>query len=430
MKSLFKSIIVSILTFEANLLLRLAKPKIIAVTGSVGKTSTKDAVYHAIKNTISARKSEKSYNSDIGVPLSILGLDNAWQNPILWIKNIGNGFLHALFPFHYPKVLVLEMGVDRPGDMKRLTSWIKPDIVVLTRLPDVPVHVEYFSSPEQVAAEKLILVDALADDGVLVYNNDDEKVRQAALNIRQKAIGYSRYSQSDYTVSEDKIIYENGLPKGVRFNISHNSGEAEFSLTGAVGVSNLYNFAAAAAVAGQLDVELKDTAVEMSTFVPPPGRLRLIPGLKSTVIIDDTYNSSPVALESALSTLKEISGFNRKIAVLGDMLELGRYSTEAHEKAGEQATECSDVLITVGVRARSMAAGALASGMSEKNILQYDDAVRAGKELQNFIQPGDLILIKGSQGLRMERIVLEIMNEPEKADSLLVRQSKAWQDIS
>ncbi len=430
MKSFFKSIVVSILTFEAHLLLRLAKPKIIAVTGSVGKTSTKDAVYHAIKNTTSARKSEKSYNSDIGVPLSILGLDNAWQNPILWIKNIGNGLLHALFPFHYPKVLVLEMGVDRPGDMKRLTSWIKPDIVVLTRLPDVPVHVEYFSSPEEVVAEKLILVDALATDGVLVYNNDDEKVRQAALNIRQKSIGYSRYSPSDYTVSEDKIVYENGQPKGVKFNISHNSMEAEFSLDGAVGVSSLYNFAAAAAVAGQLGEEIENTAIEMKTFVPPPGRLRLIQGIKDTVIIDDTYNSSPVAQESALSTLKEINGFNRKIAVLGDMLELGRYSTEAHEKVGQQAAECSDILITVGVRARNIAVGALASGMSEKNILQYDDAVRAGKELQNFIQPGDLILIKGSQGLRMERIVLEIMSEPEKAEDLLVRQSKAWQEIS
>lgn len=430
MKTIFKSAIVSILTFEANLLLRLAKPKIIAVTGSVGKTSTKDAVYHAIKNTTSARKSEKSYNSDIGVPLSILGLDNAWQNPILWIKNIGNGLLHALFPFHYPKVLVLEMGVDRPGDMKRLTSWIKPDIVVLTRLPDVPVHVEYFSSPEQVAAEKLILVEALADDGVLIYNNDDEKVRQAALDIRQKAIGYSRYSESDYTVSEDKIIYENGLPKGVKFNISHNSEKAEFSLTGAVGVSSLYNFAAAAAVAGVMGAQLKDTAAEMNNFVPPPGRLRLIPGLKNTVIIDDTYNSSPVALESALSTLKEMSGFNRKISVIGDMLELGRYSTEAHERVGQQAAECSDVLITVGVRARNIAASALSNGMSEKNILQYDEAVSAGKELQNFIQPGDLILIKGSQGLRMERIVLEIMSEPEKAPDLLVRQSKAWQEIS
>ena len=430
MKTIFKSAIVSILTFEANLLLRLAKPKIIAVTGSVGKTSTKDAVYHAIKNISSARKSEKSYNSEIGVPLSILGLDNAWQNPILWIKNIGNGLMHALFPFHYPKVLVLEMGVDRPGDMKRLTSWIKPDIVVLTRLPDVPVHVEYFSSPLEVVAEKLILVEALATDGVLIYNNDDEKVRQAALDIRQKAVGYSRYSMSDYTVSEDKIIYEKGLPKGVKFTISHNSEEAEFSLNGAVGVSSLYNFAAAAAVAGELGAELQDTAAEMKNFVPPPGRLRLIPGLKNTVIIDDTYNSSPVALESALSTLKEVSGFNRKIAVIGDMLELGRYSTEAHERAGQQAAECSDVLITVGVRSRTVAASALASGMSEKNILQYDDAVIAGKELQNFIQPGDLILIKGSQGLRMERIVLEIMNEPEKAPDLLVRQSKAWQEIS
>ncbi|MEX2341035.1 MAG: UDP-N-acetylmuramoyl-tripeptide--D-alanyl-D-alanine ligase [Candidatus Paceibacterota bacterium] len=430
MKNIFKTVVVTILTAEARLLLKRARPRIIAITGSVGKTSTKDAVYHAIKNTISARKSEKSYNSEIGVPLSILGLDNAWQNPFLWLRNIASGFLHALLPFHYPKVLVLEMGVDRPGDMKRLTSWIKPDIVILTRLPDVPVHVEYFSSPEEVAAEKLTLVAALAPDGILIYNHDDEKVRQAALNIHQKSVGYSRYSPSDYTVSEDKIIYENGLPKGVEFTISHSDQSAKFSLSGAVGVSNLYNFAAAAAAAGELGVGLEAAAAEMANFVPPPGRLRLVPGIKNTLIIDDTYNSSPVAVLSALSTLNEINGFNRKIAVLGDMLELGRFSTEAHEQVGAQAAECSDVLITVGVRARQIASGALNSGMSEKNILQYDETARAGKGLQNLIQPGDLILIKGSQGLRMERIVLEVMNEPEKAGELLVRQSKAWQEIS
>lgn len=430
MKNAMKSVVVSILTFEASLLLKRAKPKIVAVTGNVGKTSTKDAVYHVLKGKVRSRKSEKSYNSEIGVPLSVLGLENAWSNPWLWIKNIVDGFFIALFPGKYPEVLILEMGVDRPGDMKRLTSWLKPDVVVLTRLPDVPVHVEYFDSPEAVVAEKLILVDALKNDGVLVYNLDDEKVRQAAGEIRHRGISYARYSEADFKVSQDEVVYENGQPKGLAFKITSAKGEGDFYLEGAVGTAHLYNFAAAAAVGDIFEIEVSEAAAALRDFIPPPGRMRLIEGVKDTMIIDDTYNSSPVAVERALSSLLEIKGFSRKIAVLGDMLELGRYSIEEHKRVGRQAAECADVLITVGVRARSIAEGALEAGMSEKNIIQYEESGIAAKEIEVMIKPGDLILIKGSQGRRMERIVEEIMKEPEAAEKLLVRQSQAWKGIS
>ena len=141
MKEIFKKFVVAALTFEAQVLLKRTRPKIVAITGSVGKTSTKDAVYAVLKEHVHARKSEKSFNSDIGVALTVLGLSNGWNNPFLWVKNIFDGALHALFQSNYPKVLILEMGVDRKGDMKRLTQWIKPDVVVVTRLPDVPVHV-------------------------------------------------------------------------------------------------------------------------------------------------------------------------------------------------------------------------------------------------------------------------------------------------
>ncbi len=426
MKRLLKPLVVTILTAEARLLLKRAKPRIVAITGSVGKTSTKDAVYHAIKGKVRARKSEKSYNSDIGVPLSVLGLDNAWQNPVLWLKNIVDGLLLALFPGNYPEVLVLEMGVDRPGDMKKLASWVKPDMVVLTRLPEVPVHVEYFGSPEDVIAEKLALVEALAADGVLIYNHDDEKILEATKSVRQRAIGYGRYSPSDFMVTGDEVIYDHGAPKGMSFKIKHGAETADFSLLGAVGIGHAYNFAAATAVAGFFGLSLKDAATALADFVPPPGRMRLIPGIKDTVIIDDTYNASPTALDRALSTLFEIKGFNRKVAVLGDMLELGRYSIDEHERAGAQAAECSQLLVTVGVRSRGIAEGALSMGMSEKNILQYDDSKSAARELQNIIKPGDLILIKGSQGMRMEKLVEEIMAEPARANELLVRQSQAW----
>ncbi len=429
MKTFFKSVVVNILTAEAKYLLKRTQPKIIAITGSVGKTTTKDAVFHAIKDSVSARKSEKSYNSDIGVALTILGLDNAWQNPILWLKNIIEGLFLVLFPGKYPEVLVLEMGVDRPGDMARLTSWIKPDAVILTRLPDVPVHVEYFASPDDVIKEKVTLVEALATEGVFIYNNDDEKVCQVAGTVRQKSYSFSRYSSADFMATADKIVYANGIPTGTSFTITHNEDSADFYLEGVVGVGHIYNFAAACAVAHLLEIPLSKVAEKLTDFTPAPGRMRVIEGIKNTVIIDDTYNSSPTALDRALSTMHEMTGFQRKIAVIGDMLELGRFSVKEHEEAGEQVAECADILVTVGVRSQRVADGALKAGMSEKNIIQYDESERAGRELQNFIQPGDLLLIKGSQGMRMEKIVLDIMREPENAEKLLVRQSRAWQDI-
>lgn len=429
MKHFLKSLVVSVLTWEAKLLLSRTKPKIIAITGSVGKTSTKDAIFEAIKGKVRARKSEKSQNSEIGVPLSVLGLHNAWSNPFLWAKNIFDGFLLALFPGRYPDVLVLEMGVDHPGDMKRLTAWIKPDVVVLTRLPDVPVHVEAFDSPEAVTAEKLELLNALKTDGVLVFNNDDEQVRDTAATVRQQAIGYSRYSPAQFHAEADEVIYKNSFPSGLRFRVEHINDSAEFQLDGAIGVQHCYNFAAASAVASIFDVSLKEVAGALKGFVPPPGRMRVIRGLKDTVIIDDTYNSSPTAAERALSSLYELQGFKRKIAVLGDMLELGQFSTSAHERVGEQVADGADVLVTVGIRARGIAEGALEHGFNEAHVFQYDDSVTAGRELQTFIQPGDVLLIKGSQSIRCERIVLDIMAEPQKSAELLVRQDSAWQSI-
>lgn len=427
MKRLLKSLVVALLTLEARLLLKRTKPTIIAVTGSVGKTSTKDAIYHALKGKVRARKSEKSYNSEIGVPLSVLGLGNAWSHPLLWLRNIIDGLFTALLPGSYPEVLVLEMGVDRPGDMRRLSAWVKPQIVVLTRLPDVPVHVEYFASPEAVIAEKLALVEALSSDGALVYNHDDENARRIAGSIPNRAIGYGRYSEAEFAARGDEVIYEDGRPQGLAFSIASPKGEADFSLRGAVGAGHLYHFAAAAAIGDLFGMSVAEVASALQDFAPPPGRMRLVDGLKDTVIIDDTYNSSPVALERALATLKELKGFTRKVAVLGDMLELGRFSISEHERCGALAADCADLLITVGVRSRRLAAGALAAGLSEKHILQYDDREAAGRELQTLIRPGDLILIKGSQSMRMERLVEEIMLRPEAAPELLVRQSLAWQ---
>lgn len=430
MKNLFKKIIVAIITFEAKMLLKRVRPQIIAVTGSVGKTSIKDTIYAVLEHKIHVRKSDKSFNSEFGVPLTILGLNTGWSNPIKWIKNIVDGFIVAMHPGDYPKLLILEMGVDRPGDMDKLTSWIKPDIVVLTRLPDVPVHVEYFDSPEAVAKEKIKLVHALKADGVFVYNNDDVRVAEVAKELFQKSIGYSRYSLSPYTASADKIVYENGRAAGFEFMLTHLDTAVLMRVNGSLGVQHAYNYAAASAVASIFDIGVKEVSDILRNFVPPPGRMRLIPGLKDTLLIDDTYNSSPTASEQSLATLGELRGVKRRIAVLGDMMELGQFSVREHERIGKLVAEHADVLVTMGVRARGFSKGAIEAGMSPENIFEYDDAARAGQEMQTFVQPGDVLLVKGSQSIRAERFVEELMAEPLKVEELLVRQGKAWKSIA
>ena len=426
MKQVFKKIVVAVLTFEAKVLLRRTKPFIIAITGSVGKTTTKDAIFTVLKNHKKTRKSQKSFNSEIGVPLSILGLPNAWGNPFLWLKNFFDGFIIAFFSRNYPEVLVLECGVDRPGDMAVLTKWLSPDIVVMTRLPDVPVHVEFFGTPEAVVAEKMELLKALKPNGVFIYNHDDVKLKDAVKEVRQSAVGFSRYLPTHFTASSDAIVYHNDEPVGSTFTLTHLQESVLIKVMGSIGMQNAYTFAAAAAVASQFDISLPQVAQSLLEHQSPPGRMRMIPGIKGTLIIDDTYNSSPVAVEAALTSLSEIRGAKRKIAVIGDMLELGQFSSRAHEKVGEQVPSCADVLFTLGVRARKIAETAVEFGLHEKNVFQHDDVVRAGRELQAFIKPGDVVLIKASQGIRAEKIVEEIMAHPEMASSLLVRQDSSW----
>ena len=428
MKQISKKIVVAILTWEARLLLRRTRPTIVAVTGSVGKTGTKDAIYTALRHTYRVRKSEKSYNSEIGIPLTILGLKNGWSNPFAWLRILLAGAFIASTTRSYPEIVVLEAGVDTPGDMERLTQWLRPDVVVLTRLPDVPVHVEYFSSPAAVIAEKMRLVYALSTNGVLVYNHDDVLITEQLPTVRHTQIGYGRYSDTQYRIEKDQTVYHDDVPTGVSFTLRDAADEqTAVTVSGSIGMQNVYIYAAAIAVAGHFNIPAAEAAKHLYTHLPPPGRMRVLPGIKGSVIIDDTYNSSPVAAESALQTLGELKYSKRKIAVLGDMLELGQYSIEQHQRIGTIVPRVADILITIGVRSRETAMKALEHGMSESAILQYDDVSRAGRELQTLLQPGDTVLVKGSQAIRAEQVVQEVMHNPEQTEELLVRQSRAWQ---
>jgi UDP-N-acetylmuramoyl-tripeptide--D-alanyl-D-alanine ligase len=430
MKNILKKIVSTIIQLEARAILKKYQPKIIAITGSVGKTSTKDAIYAVIAKSFYARKSDKSFNSDIGIPLTILGCNNAWTNLFKWLENIWTGFTLIIFNKKYPAWLVLEVGADRPGDIKKVSAWLKPNIVVVTKFADVPVHIEYFKSKAEVIAEKGNLVDALRHDGTLVLNSDDSDVFAFKNKFSNKIISYGMMGDAEVRASNYSVYYseKTGEPYGINFKVEYMGNCLPVKIIGTLGANNIYASLAAISVGLALGLNLVESTENLLKYIPPRGRMNLLRGISESTIIDDTYNSSPVATTSALNTLKDlkiVSG--RKIAILGDMMELGKYTVESHEKAGELASQACDILITVGLRSRALAEKAIDMGMSEKNVLQFDNSLEAGKYIKNLIQPGDIVLVKGSQSTRMEKVVKEIMLEIDRASELLVRQDEEWQ---
>lgn len=429
MHSFFRKIVVVILTTQAKFLLSRKHPKIIAVTGSAGKTSTKDAIFCVLsENGRFVRKSVKSYNSELGVPLTVLGLESGWGSPWRWGLNIIKGCIAILSREPYPDWLVVEVGADRPGDIRSIASWLKPDVAVITSIPDIPVHVEYFQSPEDLANEKKGLAEHMAHDGILIINGDDTYTQQIYEEFRSVATSFGFAGHNAFVAADAGIQYQDKRPVGMHFYSEHSGARIEVSTFGALGKPRIYSALAALAVAEVAGVAQEAAAEALSKWEPPPGRMRLLEGIRGSLIIDDTYNSSPAAVMSALDTLKELKGFKKKIALLGDMLELGRFSTDAHKQAGEHAKKCVEMLISVGFRAKAMTEAALDIGMPETKLRQYEqgEAVRAAKELEPEIDAQTVILIKGSQGMRMEKSVFELMAEPMRARELLVRMDRDW----
>src|SRR3989339_240599 len=423
MKSTFKKIIVFIIQLEAKIVLKKYKPKIVAITGSVGKTTAKDAIFTVLSSAFFVRKSEKSFNSEIGVPLSILGCPNGGNNIFIWLKNIFEGLALILFKNHYPKWLVLEVGADHPNDIEDIAKWLKPDIAVITRFAEIPVHVEYFDSPDAVIQEKKKLVRYLKEDGYIILNYDDKDVLKIKEENDQKTITYGlENDEADIWGSNNQFSYKEGKVTGMVFKANSKGTSVPVNMTGVIGVQHIYPALAAIAVGISQGLNLVSMSQALSEdHLAQPGRMNLIEGIKNSIIIDDSYNSSPLAVEWALKMLGEVEA-ERKIAVLGDMMELGEYATEEHKKAGKIVAGICDILLVVGLRAKDIAEGAHKSGMNKKNIFEFDDSQKAGAFLQNLIKEKDLILVKGSRwATRMEFVVEEVMAHPEKADELLVR---------
>jgi len=345
-------------------------PTVIAITGSNGKTTTKEMVAEILKRKVKVVKAPNSYNNDIGVPLTILQL------------------------IQDTRTLILEMEMNELGGTKRLCDIAQPQVGVITNVGDT--HLEFLQSRDGVAKEKSELLEAIALYGTAILNADDPMVMQIGNKFRYKekvTFGFNKKNN----IYADNITNKNEL--GTEFRLC---GKYHVTLN-IPGVYNIYNALAAITIARVLDFDFKDIINSLETFRLTTMRMEQL-NINGIDIINDAYNANPQSMMASLVTFSGFTCKGRKIAILGDMLELGKKSPELHKNIGRKIPDGINILITVGEQATFIAEEAKKINKLDL-ILQYPNPQEAANKLIDIIKIGDKILIKGSRAVKMEEII-------------------------
>jgi len=426
---MFKFILQKFVAGLARKVLQARRPEIIGITGSVGKTSTKEAIARVLAKHFSVRETYKNYNNEIGLPLTVLGLKSPGKSLPGWFKVYQiSKKLTTDKNTVYPDCLVLEMGVDRPRDMDYLLTIIKPTRAVITKLGQA--HLEFFKSLEELHEEKIKLARAIPEDGWIIYNYDDERLREIIKSLPQQSVGYGFSLKAEVSaeyVSGTEDIHNNN-EVGVSFKMKINGSTIPVFLPNCIGRPAVYSALAAAAVGFSYGLNGLQISEALREVKQPAGRLNLIAGKNNTLIIDDTYNSSPDSVFEGLNALKDIPAESKKRiwVVLGDMRELGALSKKGHEDVGSAAAEVANIVVAVGQSGKIIYEAAKRAGLKE--VYLFTSSVEAANFIDTQIQDNDLLFIKGSQAVRMEKIVKRLMKDPDRASELLVRQGEEWKD--
>ncbi|MHB0856907.1 MAG: alanine racemase [Anaerolineae bacterium] len=370
--------------------------EVIGITGSTGKTSTKEAVASVLATRYAVFRNPGNYNGRFGLPIALGLLTEA----------------HRL--------AVLEMACDSLDEIRDLANLTKPRVGVVTQVSHS--HMQYLGSLDDIAREKGRLVESLPAKGVAVLNHDDERVRRMAGHAPQNVLRYGLSPAADLYADQVTVS-----ANGVHLQ-AHWQGAVHPLHIPLVGAHHAYTALAAAAVGLIYGLSWDEIACGLAQVQPQPGRTRLLQGVKGSTLLDDSYNASPVSALAALETLASLPAA-RRIAVLGDMAELGAQAEEGHRHVGRRCAEAVDLLVTKGDLARLAAEEALAAGMPPGQVHITYTAQDATRHLLAVLQPGDLVLLKGSAEARMEHITAELLAEPESAGTLLPRQNRGWAQV-
>jgi alanine racemase len=398
----------------ARFILRKYAPRVVGITGSSGKTTTKELVAAVLARRHPVFRNFGNYNDRYGLPIA----------------------LGQLRPEH--EIAVLEMACDGVDEIRDLAALARPQIGIVTAVNET--HLAYLGSLAAIATEKGRLIEALppaADGGVALLNYDDPRVRSMANRTLARVITYGLDPDADLVagaVEADRsglsfTVFVRDFFPG-RSSRRRRKMRARLPL---LGQHQLYAALAAVAAGLVLNVPLDEALAALAAARPLRGRLNPLPGINGSLILDDTFNASPASTLAALDVLQAFgnrpSGGSRRFAVLGDLLELGSFEAEAYAQVGRQVAQAADFLVTRGDGARRIAEGAQAAGLPAGQVLvtyTNSDAVRG---LKSRLQPGDTVLVKGAMELRMEQVVAGLLAEPEEAPNQLVRQTAGWHKV-
>ena len=422
MKSFLRNIVLYVLKWLAKRRLHNFKGKIIAVTGSIGKTSTKEAIFKVLNSNFKVKRSKKSMNSEFGLLLTILDVDTGFSSAPKWTYNLFKAFIHSFIKDH-SDVLLLEMGVDKPGDMDFLLSIVKPDVAVFTNVSTVHMAEGQFKTLEDVFEEKLKLTLAVKEGGTILLNLDDELVQTLCKRCpKRRVLSYGKNKDANYKISNVKNDID-----GVSFALENKDNKYQID-SSILGEHQAYVLTPAFIIGQLFEIPVENILDSLKRYYLPPGRMSVIEGADGEKIIDSSYNSSPEALIESLKLLSQISKpTNRKVAVLGQMNELGEQSVELHKSVGEIVPKHADILIAVAGDSKYFAESAKDKGMNEKNIYICKNVKEAIDVYKEIVSINDILLVKGSQNkVRLERFVKEFMAFPEDSHKILARQEKTW----
>ncbi|MFA5792761.1 MAG: UDP-N-acetylmuramoyl-tripeptide--D-alanyl-D-alanine ligase [Candidatus Gracilibacteria bacterium] len=420
MKAVLRMWVLQILRFLAKRRLTQVRPMIIGVTGSAGKTSCKEAIYEVLSRRYKVKKSERNLNSEFGTVLTILDLKSAYSSVFGWVGVLFKACTDALKKPEVYDMLVLELGVDKPGDMDEILEVFAPDVLVFLNVKGVHIGENQFANRQAVFEEKSKATVSVPSGGWVVLNKDDNFVRQLDGKLPAHTLTIGVNEECDLRAEEISSDTD-----GLKFTLVYENKRLPVHLPKVLGESHTTLVLAAISVGFIAGIPWKAIETALNEFELPPGRMNKIEGKSGSLILDSTYNASPDTMESALSILSLFPG--RKIAALGTMNELGELSESEHIKIGKLVAEYADMLIAVGDRAKDMIEGAQRGGMSASMIHSFRTSKEAGVFLANALEKHDTVLAKGSQNnVRMEHLVKLCMKNPEDARKLLVRQEPYW----
>jgi len=409
---MLRKILKTYLRFVSIIVIEKYKPFIIGITGNTGKTTTKDAVFCVLNKAFpnDVRKTEENLNTDIGVPISILGLTNAGNSFVGWAKNISKTIkLLIIKDKNFPKYLILELAADKPGEIEYFVKFIPINIGIVTTIGKHPVHLEYFPNRKALVEEKEWLVKGIVDGGTAILNKDDKDVsnmRESA-NKSVKVITYGNNIDSNvrFSVKERGFDDTKNLEYHQKIEISCNISDKvkkKMVVKNFMGEGILYALTSAVSCGIVLGISIDDSIATLtSTLKPPSRRMELIRNKSGYLIIDDAYNASPASYVNAIDAVETLGHKTRNILVLGDMAELGEDIEKIHTDILEKAVKIADRLVLVG---KNMHNSAKKLNLSSQVIL-VEDAKEAAEIVKKEIRKNDTVLVKGAKVMNMSLVV-------------------------